>query len=79
MLFDRFKTRAEAVSAEVHRVATRDEALEFVVGMVQRENARAVWADGSLLDGVDRRRLAAGAPGLTFDVTRDAAAADPTA
>jgi L-lactate dehydrogenase complex protein LldG len=80
-LFDTFKTRAEAVSAEVHRLATKAEALDFILAFLRKENvadvrqSRAVWANGPLLDGVDRQRLAEQTPGLTFDVTRDAAEA----
>jgi L-lactate dehydrogenase complex protein LldG len=74
-LFDTFKTRAEAVSAEVHRVATRKEALDFIVSLLRAENGPAVWVAGSLLNGVDRRRLTEQAPGLTFDVSRDSAEA----
>jgi L-lactate dehydrogenase complex protein LldG len=75
-LFDTFKTRAEAVSAEVHRFATRRDALDFILAFLRIENPpRAVWAGGSLLDGVDRRSLTDQIPGLTFDVTRDAAEA----
>jgi L-lactate dehydrogenase complex protein LldG len=78
-LFDTFKTRAEAVSAEVHRVATCQEARAFILALLREENvaderhARAVWAGGSLLDGVDCARLAQEVPGLSFNVTRDAA------
>jgi L-lactate dehydrogenase complex protein LldG len=75
-LFDAFKTRAEAVSAEVHRRATRREALDFIVDFLRAENVSetgAVWVDGSLLDGEVRRQLAQSVPGLTFDVTRDTA------
>ena len=81
LLFDTFKTRAEAVSAEVHRLATKAEALDFIHTFLREENvadayqSRAVWANGSLLDGVDLERLAVQTPGLTFDVTRDAAEA----
>jgi L-lactate dehydrogenase complex protein LldG len=80
-LFDTFKTRAEAVNAEVHRLATKAEALDFIQALMRTENVadvyqrRAVWLNGSLLDGVDRQRLAEQTPGLTFDVTRDAAEA----
>jgi len=79
LLFDTFKARAEAVSAEVHRVATRGEALDFIVALLRVEGvadvreSRAVWVEGSLLDGVDRERLAEQIPGLTFRVTQDAA------
>ena len=78
-LFDTFKTRAEAVSAEVNRFATKAEALDFILALLRQEHvadihqSRAVWANGSLLDGVDRQRLTELAPGLTFDVTVDAA------
>jgi len=78
-LFDTFKARAEAVSAEVHRFATKAEALDFILAFLRQENAadipqsRVVWANGSLLDGVDLGQLAAQTPGLTFNVTRDAA------
>jgi L-lactate dehydrogenase complex protein LldG len=78
-LFEIFKTRAEAVSAEVHRFGTRMEAVDFIRGFLRAENvvderqSRAVWAAGSLLEGMDRGRLAEEIPGLTFQVTRDAA------
>jgi L-lactate dehydrogenase complex protein LldG len=81
LLFNTFKTRAEAVSAEVHRFATKAEALNFILAFLRDENvadvhqSRAVWLNGSLLDGVDLERLAVQTPGLTFDVTRDAAEA----
>jgi len=80
-LFDTFKTRAEAVSAEVHRFAAKAEALDFILVFLREQNvadvreSRAVWANGTLLDGVDRERFAAETPGLTFEVTRDAAEA----
>ena len=44
-LFDAFKARAEAVSAEVHRFPTRAAALEFVAGFVEREGGPAVSSD----------------------------------
>ena len=78
-LFDTFKARAEAVNAEVHRFATGSQARDFILGFLRGENvadareARAVWARGSLLEGVDCRRFAEQIPGLTFNVTRDAA------
>jgi L-lactate dehydrogenase complex protein LldG len=71
-LFDTFKARAEAVSAEVHRVATKREAIDFITAFLDGK-APAVWVPGSLLDGVDRGNMAARIPGLTFDVTQDAA------
>ena len=79
-MFDTFREHAEAVSAEVHRVGGGDEALRFVEELLRREGvadvpgAWAVWAAGPLAAGIDRARLAAQIPGLTFDVTREAAA-----
>ncbi|HUK12820.1 MAG TPA: lactate utilization protein [Thermoanaerobaculaceae bacterium] len=79
-MYEAFRARAEAVSAEVHRVATRREALDFVADHLRREGvsdapqARAVWADDGRLTSVERDGLAARAPGLTFAVTKEAAA-----
>jgi L-lactate dehydrogenase complex protein LldG len=79
--FDTFKARAEAVSAEVHRCASKADALDFILAFLKEQSvadayqSRAVWANGPLLDGVDCERLAREIPGLTFDVTRDAAEA----
>ena len=74
-LFDTFKSRAEAVSAEVHRVPTRSGAIEFIADFLRAEKGSAVWVAGSLLEGVDRASLTEQIPGLTFDVTQDAAEA----
>ena len=73
-LFDSFKARAEAVSAEVHRVATRREAFDFVAGLLREQGVGesgpgAIWAAGSFL-----KDSAFAAPGLSFQVTRQAAA-----
>ncbi len=79
-MFEAFRERAEAVSAEVHRVGGSVEALAFVTKLLAKEGvadqagARAVWARGPLVAGIDRDALAAHLPGLTFDVTREAAA-----
>ncbi len=79
-LFERFKGRAEAVSAEVHRFAGKAEARQFILDLLLQEQvgsgqARAVWVNGTLLDGVSVADLAGQLPGLTFQVTRDAAEA----
>jgi len=53
LLFDTFKTRAEAVSAEVHRFATKAETRDFILAFLRQEHvadvhrSRAVWANGS--------------------------------
>jgi L-lactate dehydrogenase complex protein LldG len=79
-MFDTFRARAEAVSAEVHRVGGSDEALRFVEELLRREGiadtpgARAVWAAGPLVSRSDAPGLASRVPGLTFDVTRETAA-----
>ncbi len=80
-LFETFKARAEAVSAEVHRFATQREALDFSLGLLQEQGVLdgppggALWAEGSFLKGSGRKFLASEAPGLSFQVTREAAAA----
>jgi L-lactate dehydrogenase complex protein LldG len=75
-----FQARAEAVSAEVRRCASPAEAVEQVLallraeGVADRPGQRAVWANSPVLAGRDRAALAAQVPGLSFEVTRDAAA-----
>ena len=79
-MLETFQARAEAVSAQVHRFAGKPEALDFVLDVLGKEGVadapgrRAVWANGRLLDGVDRAAVAARRPGLRFDVTRETAA-----
>jgi len=80
-LFDAFKARAEAVSAEVHRFATTAEAHGFIAGFLHNVGVTAepvcgaVWAAGSFLEGGMAERLSAEVPGLTFEVTTESAAA----
>lgn len=79
-MFGTFKARAEAVSAEVHRVATKADAVRFIVDRMKKEgvadapDARAVWADCPFLKGLDKAAIARQVPGLTFDVRREVAA-----
>ena len=78
--FEAFKTRAEAVSAEVHRFATGTEALAFILGFLRNEGVSdapqcgAVWAAGTFLSDAERSQAMA-MPGLSFEVTQEAAAA----
>ena len=80
-IFDTFKLRAEAVSAEVHRFPRKTEALDFLVeylrssGVADSPQSYAVWADCPFLDGIDKDQVAEQVPGLSFDVTREKAAA----
>jgi L-lactate dehydrogenase complex protein LldG len=79
-IFDAFKTRAEAVSAEVHRFPHKSTAFDFIVAMLRKEGLAdvprfsAVWVDGSFLTGIDKGQLAESLPGLSFNVTREKAA-----
>lgn len=79
-MFDAFKVKAEAVSAEVHRFATRAEALTFIVDFLKQEGVAdapqsyALWADSPFLKGLDKGQLAEEVPGLKFEVTRELAA-----
>lgn len=80
LMYDLFKAKAEAVSSEVHRFATKTDALDFVAGFLRKEGVQdasgrfAVWADCSLLDDADRKALSERTPGLRFDVSRELAA-----
>jgi L-lactate dehydrogenase complex protein LldG len=78
--FSTFKSRAEAVNAEVHHFVTPADALAFILEFLRSEgvqdapNLRAVWADCPLLDGIDKAELGVLVPGLVFEVTRQACA-----
>ncbi len=80
-IFDQFKLRAEAVSAEVHRFANKSGALEFILqyllhaGVADSPDSHAVWADCPFLASLNKDQLTKCLPGLTFDVTREKAAA----
>lgn len=80
VLFDTFKLRAEAVSAEVHRFPQKSAAIDFIVGYLQSAGVTdspqsyAVWADCAFLSGVNKDRIAERVPGLSFEVTRERAA-----
>jgi L-lactate dehydrogenase complex protein LldG len=79
-VFEDFKLRAEAVSAEVHRFPRKKEALDFILrylqdaGISDTPQAGAVWASCPFLDGFDQKQLSRQLPGLSFDVTREVSA-----
>lgn len=78
-MYEQFKARAEGVSAEVYRFETKDLAIDFIVGFLQREGltdspqSHALWADCPFLNGIDRQALT-GVAGLKFEVSRELAA-----
>ena len=78
-MYEQFKTRAEGVSAEVHRFEKKPAALDFISRFLREEGSAdapgsyALWAECSFLDGIDRQPLGEIA-GLRFEVTRDQAA-----
>jgi len=79
-MYEQFKTRAEGVGAEVHRYRTRNEALDFIRLFLQQEavadaTSSAVWAAGPFLTGIDTGELGREIPGLSFNVSRETAAA----
>ena len=80
-MLDLFSARAQAVSAEVVRASTAADAVQAVSAILAREGVvdapggRAVWCEGSLLQGaLDRGALVRRFPGLSFTVTRALAA-----
>ena len=70
-LFVSFKERAEAVSAEVHRCPGPAEAKDFILGLLAELGGTALWAPCPFLEAAG----APAGPGLSYDVTREAAAA----
>jgi L-lactate dehydrogenase complex protein LldG len=79
-MLSELETRATAVGAEVHHLPGRQEAFSFVtrllhdLGVAAEPGRRAVWAPSAALSMADEMALAAEVPGLTFEVSRDAAA-----
>lgn len=79
-MYEQFKVKAEGVSAEVHRFATKALALDFIIsslggeGVADRPGSYAVWAACPFLNGVDQQPLQEIA-GLKLEVTRELAAA----
>ncbi len=80
-IIDSFQAHAEAVNAQVLRVATRELALQSVVQLLNQEAVEdkpgcyAVWARCPMVGPDERRNLEGAVPGLKFDVTRELAAA----
>ena len=79
-IIESFKTRAEAVSAQVQRVATKELAIELIVrllhqeGVEEKPQSHAVWASCRMIGPVEKKKLEAAVPGIRFDVTRELAA-----
>jgi len=72
--------RAEAVSAQVHRVATKALAMELIVrqllqeGVSAQPHCGAVWAASPMIGAAEKAKMEGAVQGLRFDVTRDLAA-----
>jgi L-lactate dehydrogenase complex protein LldG len=79
-MYEQFKVKAEGVGAEVHRLGTRGEALDFILSFLRKEGtadapqSTAIWADGPFLNGIDTAQLSRKIPRLGFEVSRQAAA-----
>ncbi len=78
MMYEQFKSRAEGVSAEVHRFERKDTALNFMIEFLMKEGladtpqTAALCAECGFLDERDRDVLKK-LSGLKFDVTCEAA------
>ena len=72
-IIDSFKTRAEAVSAQVERVATKELATELIVRLLHSEGVQdkshcyAVWAESRMIGSAAKQQLQSAVPGLTFE------------
>ena len=79
-MIESFRMRAESVSAQVERVATKELAMELVARLLQQEGIEdkphcyAVWAASAMIGEAERLQLERAVPGLRFDVTRELAA-----
>jgi len=77
-LYEEFRTRAEGVSAEVHRCRTEAEALTFIItflrdeGIADAPRAHALWADGTFRSRVEQGALSDIA-GMKLEVSRELA------
>lgn len=55
-MFDKFKAKAEAVGAEVHRVTGKKDAQEFIISFLRKEGvddkpeSYALWSDTGFLN-----------------------------
>src|ERR1700674_1943846 len=80
VIIETFKTRAEAVSAQVERVATKELAMELIVRLLHKEGVAdkpqcgAVWAASRIIGPRQESQLEQAVPGLKFAVTLDLAA-----
>jgi L-lactate dehydrogenase complex protein LldG len=74
-MYEQFKVRAVGIGAEVHRFATKQEALGFILPFLKQEEVAdspddyAIWADCPFLRGVDLTEAEA-LRGLKFKVSR---------
>jgi L-lactate dehydrogenase complex protein LldG len=79
-MIESFIMRAESVSAQVQRVATKEQALELVARLLQEEGVEnkphcyAAWAGCAMIGEVERQKMERAVPGLRFNVTRELAA-----
>lgn len=77
-MYEQFKAKAEAVSAEVHRFPTQVEAMDFIVDFMKTEQVAdspehyAVWADCPFLEQADKALLEE-IDGIYFEVNRERA------
>jgi len=78
-LYSLYKAKAEGVGAEVHRFATRTEALAFLLPLLRQEGVAAtagsfaVCADGPVMAAWKMTEISS-VPGVQFGVTREGAA-----
>ncbi len=79
-MYELFKAKAEVAGAEVHRMPSKQAALDFVINFLGSQNisatpaARAVWADGPFLQGLNAADIQKKVLGLTTAVSRESSA-----
>ena len=75
-LFLKFKEKAEAVNADVHRFLKKEEAIDFIIDFFKKESSQdtySIWVDSGFLSAEERKLITEDISKLSFDVTRELA------
>ncbi len=76
-LFLKFKEKAEAINAEVHRFSKKEEAINFIIDFLKKEGAQDayyLWADSQFLNIENKKSISEKLSNLSFDISRELAA-----
>lgn len=79
-MFEEFKQKAEAINAEVHRLSSKTEALDFIKDFIKQNTSNkvskgVVWCESVFLEGIDRDAIQKELPQIEFNISLTAATA----